>query len=543
VLISFNHNGARYPEVADYTTAVTAFRAALLRSGIVIPEFTAWNEPNHRIGSVPTGAPWDNPARAAEYWNALNRICITAPAGQGCVVAAGDFHDPEVDGGANFADYVRTYKATLNATPSVWAIHPYRATTYQDYTRVNSWIADDTGSADVWFTEVGAMYCEARPTGQTTGGGYTGDARTPASALAYQDSRATTLKNVVVSSRVKRTYYYTLGWPSGADDNCDDADHIWDSALLRNGPNGTVIERPSFRTLFPSAPTPVPPTVRTSPASGVDGSSATLNGTVNPNGLTTTYRFEYGTTAGYGGSTPAGSVGDGRAAVGVNAVIRGLRPGTTYHFRVVASNQLGETHGADQTFTTKRAVTGDYDGDGSTDLAIYAPSSGQWYIRHSSTGSGPVWSWGGPGDVPVTGDYDGDAKADTAIWAPSSGQWYIRHSSTDAGYVWSWGAGGDIPVPADYDGDNLTDIAIFAPSSGQWYVRHSSTDTRYVWSWGASGDIPVPADYDGDGKADIAIFAPSSGQWYIRYSSTGSGPVWSFGASGDIPAVNSIVRR
>ncbi len=116
----------------------------------------------------------------------------------------------------------------------------------------------------------------------------------------------------------------------------------------------------------------------------------------------------------------------------------------------------------------------------------------------------------------MTGDYDGDGKADVAIFAPSSGQWYIRYSSTGTGPVWSWGASGDIPVPADYDGDNITDVAIFAPSSGQWYIRYSSTGTGPVWSWGASGDIPVPADYDGDGKADIAIFAPSSGQWYVE---------------------------
>jgi Zn-dependent metalloprotease len=100
------------------------------------------------------------------------------------------------------------------------------------------------------------------------------------------------------------------------------------------------------------APPPQPPSVTTGSASGVSQSAATLNGSVDPNGLATSYHFEYGTTSSYGSSTSSQSAGSGTSAVAASAGISGLAAGTTYHFRLVASNSAGTTQGSDQTFTT-----------------------------------------------------------------------------------------------------------------------------------------------------------------------------------------------
>ena len=82
--------------------------------------------------------------------------------------------------------------------------------------------------------------------------------------------------------------------------------------------------------------------VTTNAATNITSSSATLNGTVNPNGLTTAVHFEYGTTTNYG-STTANSSHTGNTTQNVSANIIGLTPNTTYHFRIVGTNNGGTT--------------------------------------------------------------------------------------------------------------------------------------------------------------------------------------------------------
>jgi parallel beta-helix repeat protein len=97
---------------------------------------------------------------------------------------------------------------------------------------------------------------------------------------------------------------------------------------------------------------PDAPDVATGPATEITAAGSTLNGSVIPNGLPTTYQFWYGTTPAYGSATPAKAAGNGTSAVAASATITGLKPGTTYHYLLLATNALGLSMGADQTFTT-----------------------------------------------------------------------------------------------------------------------------------------------------------------------------------------------
>ena len=93
------------------------------------------------------------------------------------------------------------------------------------------------------------------------------------------------------------------------------------------------------------------PAVVTAPASSVGTSSATLNGSVNPNGRPTTYTFEYGKTTKYGTTTPSGNAGSGSDPTNVSAPISGLSAGQVYHFRLDATSDAGTVQGADMSFT------------------------------------------------------------------------------------------------------------------------------------------------------------------------------------------------
>jgi hypothetical protein len=96
----------------------------------------------------------------------------------------------------------------------------------------------------------------------------------------------------------------------------------------------------------------VAPTAATGPASVVTDQSATLTGSVNPNGASTAYWFEYGPTSAYGRTTLSVDAGSGTGGIATTTTVVGLSPATTYHYRLVATNGGVTTEGADKTLTT-----------------------------------------------------------------------------------------------------------------------------------------------------------------------------------------------
>jgi hypothetical protein len=122
------------------------------------------------------------------------------------------------------------------------------------------------------------------------------------------------------------------------------------------GTNADGTGNGSDRTLTTGACAPPPPSVTTSNASLISRTGATLAGTVNPNGTSTSAFFEYGTTTSYGFTTPSQSAGSGTSAVTIQQAVSGLFCGTVYHFRIVAVTTFATTYGSDRTFTTSACL-------------------------------------------------------------------------------------------------------------------------------------------------------------------------------------------
>ncbi len=141
-----------------------------------------------------------------------------------------------------------------------------------------------------------------------------------------------------------------------------------------------------------------------------------------------------------------------------------------------------------------------------------------------------------------TADFDGDGRTDVSVFRPSDGTWYVMQSGSNTFRAQQFGASGDKIVPGDYDGDGRTDFAVFrqTPQNGFWYILRSSDNVFQTVQWGLNTDKPVPGDYDGDGKTDIAVYR--NGIWYIVQSSNGNPTYAYFGLGSDIPVAAANVQ-
>ncbi len=342
---------------------------------------------------------------------------------------------------------------------------------------------------------------------------------------------------------------------------------------LRDGGGGYRSAWWAFQKQTGAAPWPGPPTT-TGPATAVQQQQATLNGAINPGGYSTAYHFEYGTTTEYGRSVPipSANAGSGLSIVNVSSVVSGLLPGTTYHYRLVATHAGGTSYGANGSFTTTgyrymRGLSsgagisswntslgmafgptevGDFTGDGKADIVSVEYEGGNSYRYRLGTGSGSsvsAWSsvlsgMGLPANFDL-GDFTGDGKADiVSVESEGNGKYrYMLGISSGSG-VSSWGsvlsgmsAPGQLAL-GDFTGDGKADIvSVESEGNGKYRYMLGISSGSGVSSWGsvlsgmsAPGQLAL-GDFTGDGKADI-VSVESEGNGKYRYMlgiSSGSG--------------------
>jgi hypothetical protein len=165
------------------------------------------------------------------------------------------------------------------------------------------------------------------------GPGVTGKQSTPTAALSAADFTAHSVSAQVTSLQPGMAYHFLLVATYG----------------------GKAVAGATPQTFTTRAVTA--PSATTLAAEGSNETEATLKGTVNPGGEATEYFFEYGTGTGYGQTTEKATVPASSGNQGVSATLKGLIPGTEYHFRLVAKNKQGPAEGLDRSFKTMSPPT------------------------------------------------------------------------------------------------------------------------------------------------------------------------------------------
>src|SRR5712692_1791384 len=180
------------------------------------------------------------------------------------------------------------------------------------------------------------------------------------------------------------------------------------------------------------------PTASTGPVTAVGPTTATVSGSVNPNGTATTWYVEYGTSTSYGSKTTSASAGSGTGGVAVSPTLTGLTPGTSYHYRVVATSTAGTAQGADGLLMTSpapQAVTGgasDVTPTSATLNGTVNPSSRatSWYFEY-----GTSTSYGTKTPVKAAGSGTSPVAVSAPVTGLTSGRTYHFRlvATSDAG--------------------------------------------------------------------------------------------------------------
>jgi lysophospholipase L1-like esterase len=302
---------------------------------------------------------------------------LLAPTGDLVILCFGDsitqgvpYLNTHGDGRRLVGGYEPTLEAIFNADsrPSQvlnWGVGGEK--TYEGITRINSVLSNPyadyililEGTNDYWHIDyettifnLGWMIDESLDQGVTPIlSTLTPDTLNPEKPIATEYNPA--IRELAAQKGVTLADQYAAvigGWPTPYADSPGDGLH----------PNqvGYNVMAQTWFTAIPRGPT-----VATGEATAVERTAAQLNGTVNPNGSTTTYRFDYGTTTAYGSSTSTASAGSGTCTLAINASVNGLTDETLYHYRLKATNSAGTVYGSDRTFTTHRPSCDKCQGD------------------------------------------------------------------------------------------------------------------------------------------------------------------------------------
>lgn len=165
---------------------------------------------------------------------------------------------------------------------------------------------------------------------------------------------------------------------------------------------------------------------------------------------------------------------------------------------------------------TDEPVSGDWNGDGQTDIGVRRPGWKAFLLR-AADGTTTQVSFGRLLDIGVTGDWDGNGVTDLGVWDPATRVFTLRLADGTTRTV-TLGALGDRPVTGDWNNDRITDLGVWTPSTGTFTLRTQTSAgvvTTTTSTLGTSTDLPVTGDWDGNGVTDLGAWSPGTATYQL----------------------------
>ena len=290
---------------------------------------------------------------------------------------------------------------------------------------------------------------------------------------------------------------------------------------------------------FTTSSAQAPPSATTNAATNVTSTSAQMNGTINPNGASTSAYFQWGLTTSYGNTTGPGTF-TGTSSTSINSVLSGASSNTTYHYRVVATNSGGTTNGSDRSFTTgsppqtpPSATTNSASNVTSTSAQMNAT------INPNGASTSAYFQWGlttsyGNSTAPGTFTGTGSTSINSVLsGATSSTTYHYRVVATNSGGTTN---GSDrsftTSPPAQVPPSATTNAASNVTSSSAQMnatINPNGASTSAYFEWGFTtsyGNSTTPGTFTGTGTTDINSVlsgAPANTTYHYRVVATNSG--------------------